>query len=137
MRQRAHLYRACHRVSGGLKRNARRFRLVIDTMIDIVEKIEASVSFEDMQQIRSRMEEEKKLRAEQLRLNPVIYLHLTIMGLLDKRQGLMAKEIGDELRSMGLAIENIEVIHALSKLMKEGKVTRVQGSDRIRYLRAL
>ncbi|MCJ7609393.1 hypothetical protein MUP00_06965 [Candidatus Bathyarchaeota archaeon] len=106
-------------------------------MIDIVEKIEASVSFEDMQQIRSRMEEEKKLRAEQLRLNPVIYLHLTIMGLLDKRQGLMAKEIGDELRSMGLAIENIEVIHALSKLMKEGKVTRVQGSDRIRYLRAL
>jgi hypothetical protein len=117
-----------------MKRNVVEFRFALDTLIDLVEKMERSVPY--IEEARRREEESKEARRRE-EAQVLLELPATTLRLLDRRKGeagLTAKEIGDELRGTGLAVQNIDVIRALSKLTEESKVAKVLGSDReIRY----
>jgi hypothetical protein len=57
-------------------------------------------------------------------------LGATTLAILEVNPGLTSKALASRLRAAGLTVQNIEIIHELLRLTKEGRVIKVQGPDK-------
>jgi hypothetical protein len=125
-----------------------RFQLLLDTLINLAEKI---TKINSVAAARGLVTSEEELAAKQQmefdrRMNAVLaggfnaagVMDAAILLILEKWGRLSRNQIEQELGAAGFTLKGVKVVQALQRLVREGKVSKMLGERKVmEYSRSL